>query len=279
MNVHAVEVERGAGRPLMSGFHGLFSVGGFCGSSLMTFLLSIAISPLVGTLICAALMAVAMLLTRTRLLATTTTASEGPSLALPRGPVLLLAVLAAVTFLVEGALLDWSALLLTDTGLTQAAHAGMGFALFSVAMTAGRFCGDAVTARFGDHAVMFWGGVLALAGFAALLLTSHVEVAMAGFVLIGLGMSNAVPVLFRKAGSQRTMPAAIAVSAITTAGYGGFLLGPAAVGFVSRHAGLPAAFWILCGLIGLVPLCARRVAREPGAGHPHQPVHQAPGDA
>jgi len=279
MNVHAVEVERGAGRPLMSGFHGLFSVGGFCGSSLMTFLLSLAISPLVGTLICAALMSLAMLLTRTRLLATTT-ASGGPSLALPRGPVLLLAALAAATFLVEGALLDWSALLLTDTGLTQAAHAGMGFALFSVAMTAGRFCGDAVTARFGDHAVMFWGGILALGGFAALLLTSRIEVAMAGFVLIGLGLSNAVPVLFRKVGSQRTMPAAMAVSAITTAGYGGFLLGPAAVGFVSKHAGLPAAFWVLAGLIAFVPLCARRVARDAG-GTPLHPsaVPAPPGDA
>lgn len=269
MNVHAVEVERDAGRPLMSGFHGLFSVGGFCGSSLMTFLLSLAISPLAGTLICAALMAVAMLLTRTRLLATTTS-SDGPSLAIPHGPVLLLAALAAVTFLVEGALLDWSALLLTDTGLTAAAHAGVGFALFSVAMTAGRFCGDAVTARFGDRAVMFRGGMLALAGFAALLLTRRVEVALAGFVLIGLGMSNAVPVLFRRAGSQRAMPAALAVSAITTVGYGGFLLGPAAVGFVSKQSGLPAAFWVLAGLMCLVPLCARRVTRDPDLAQPHR---------
>ena len=84
-------------------------------------------------------MAVAMAFTRTRLLGA---AAQAPvpaaaGLVLPRGPVLLLSVLAAVTFLVEGALLDWSALLLIDTGLTSAAQAGLGYALFSVAMTIG----------------------------------------------------------------------------------------------------------------------------------------------
>jgi len=257
-NVHAVEVERDAGQPLMSGFHALFSVGGFAGSALMTFLIWLSISPLLGTLLCSALMAVAMLLARTRLLGVGAQAPTGQGLVLPRGPVLLLSLLAAVTFLVEGALLDWSALLLIDTGLTSAAQAGLGYALFSVAMTIGRFGGDAVTARFGDRAVMFWGGVLALGGFVVLLLARRIEPAMLGFVLIGLGASNVVPVLFRKAGSQRDMPAAPAVSAITTTGYAGYLMGPAAVGFVSKLAGLPVSFWMLAGLMCLVPLCARR---------------------
>ena len=87
---------------------------------------------------------------------------------------------------------------------------------------------------------------------------------MTGFVLIGLGASNVVPVLFRKAGSQRDMPAALAVSAITTTGYAGYLMGPAAVGFVSKLAGLPMSFWMLAGLMCLVPLCARQATRDAG---------------
>lgn len=257
MNVQAVEVEREAGRPLMSGFHALFSVGGFSGSALMTFLLSLSISPLASALISSALMAVGLGLASPRLLATAQ-APSGDLLALPRGPVLLLAALAAVTFLVEGALLDWSALLLTDSGLTSAAQAGLGYALFSVAMTVGRFGGDACTARFGDRAVMGWGGLIAIAGFAILLLASRLGLALTGFVLVGLGASNVVPVLFRRAGAQREMPAAVAVAAITTAGYAGYLTGPAAVGFVSKWAGLPAAFWFLAGLLCLVPMLARR---------------------
>lgn len=265
MNVHAVEVERAAGRPLMSGFHGLFSVGGFSGATLMTFMLSGSISPLSSALICAALMAAALLAASPRLLATggRAQAPTGALMALPRGPVVLLSVLAAVTFLVEGALLDWSALLLTRSGLSPAERAGIGYAFFSVAMTVGRFSGDAITARLGDRAVVFWGGLLVLIGFALLCLAQRIELALTGFVLIGLGASNVVPVLFRQAGAQQVMPAAMAVSAVTTMGYAGYLVGPAAVGFVSTLAGLPQAFWMLAGLMCLVPIFARRAT----AGH------------
>lgn len=266
MNVHAVEVERDAGRPMMSGFHALFSVGGFAGAGLVTLMLSQAVSPLAATLICASLMAAAMIVTAPRLLvraAAAPAASTEGLLALPRGPVVLLSALAAVTFLVEGALLDWSALLLMDTGLTSAERAGLGYALFAVAMTVGRFGGDAVTTRFGDRVVVFWGGLTVLLGFALLLLVRQVGVALAGFVLIGLGASNVVPVLFRQAGSQQAMPAALAISAVTTVGYAGYLLGPAVLGFVSRQAGLPAAFWMLAGLMVLVPLLARSATTTP----------------
>jgi fucose permease len=223
--------------------------------------LSLSLTPLAGTLICSALMLAAMLVTAPRLLVMAH-APGGELFALPRGPVLLIAALAAVTFLVEGALLDWSALLLTGTGLVGTAQAGIGYAVFSVAMTVGRFGGDAITARFGDRAVMFWGAVVAIAGFAVLLLAPQVSVAMTGFLLIGFGASNVVPVLFRRAGSQRAMPAALAISAITTTGYAGHLMGPAAVGLVSKSAGLPAAFWGLAGLMCLVPVFARTVAGE-----------------
>jgi MFS family permease len=251
---------------MMSGFHALFSVGGFAGSAFVTLMLSLSISPLVATLICAASMAAALLVTAPRLIvgAAAGPASTGGFLALPRGPVVLLSALAAVTFLVEGALLDWSALLLTDTGLTSAERAGIGYALFAVAMTFGRFGGDAVTARFGDRAVVFWGGLVVLVGFAFVLLVRRFEVALAGFVLIGLGASNVVPVLFRQAGSQRAMPAALAVSAVTTMGYAGYLLGPAVLGFVSKQAGLSAAFWMLTGLMCLVPLFARPATARHG---------------
>ena len=258
MNVHAVEVERAADRPLMSGFHALFSVGGFAGSMLMTFLLSMRIGALASTLLCSAAMLAAMLVARPRLLSAMQRA-EGPLFVMPRGIVLLLAALTAVTFLAEGALLDWSALLITDKGLVSAAQGGLGYMLFSIAMTAGRFGGDAVTARVGDRSTMFWGGLLAIAGFAVLLMAPIAVVAMAGFLLIGLGASNIVPVLFRRAGSQRAMPSALAVAAITTTGYAGNLAGPAGMGFVAKSVGLPSAFWLLVALLLLVPCCARVV--------------------
>ncbi len=260
MNVHAVAVERSAPRPLMSGFHAMYSVGGFAGSAFMTLLLSLHLPPLPGAVLCAALMLAAMAAAWPRLLKATPGAGRGPLFAVPRGLMLVLAGLAAVMFLAEGALLDWSALLVTDSGLVAAAQGGLGYMLFSVAMTAGRLGGDAIVARIGDHATLRWGGLAAIAGFALLLLAPIAPVAMAGFLLIGLGASNLVPVLFRRAGTQDVMPPTLAVAAITTTGYAGVLAGPALIGFVAQAIGLHGAFWLLGLLICLVPAYAGLVA-------------------
>jgi predicted MFS family arabinose efflux permease len=81
-------------------------------------------------------------------------------------------------------------------------------------------------------------------------------------VLIGLGASNIVPVLFRRAGNQTAMPAGLAVAIISTAGYAGILLGPAVIGFVAKQIGLTNAFWMLPALVCLVPLTSRLVMRR-----------------
>jgi MFS family permease len=179
---------------------------------------------------------------------------------LPRGIVLVLASLTAVTFLAEGALLDWSALLITDARLVGVEQGGLGYMLFAIAMTVGRLAGDTLTARVGDRSTLLWGGCIAVAGFALLLTSPIAAVALAGFILIGLGAANIVPVLFRHAGSQTVMPAGLAVAAITTSGYAGVLMGPASIGFVAKAVGLNVAFWMLAALLGLVPLLSGVVA-------------------
>ena len=261
MNVHAVEVERDAGRPLMSGFHALYSVGGFAGATFITTLLSMGISTLMSVLVAAVLMSLAIFMTWPRLLRTKP-AEDTPHFAVPRGVVALIAALAAIMFLAEGALLDWGALLITGNGLMDMEHGGTGYMMFAIAMTVGRFSGDALIARIGDRAAMLWGGVVAIAGFCVLLLAPVAAVALAGFVLIGLGASNIVPVLFRRAGNQTAMPAGLAVAIISTAGYAGILLGPAVIGFVAKQIGLTHAFWMLPALVLLVPLSSRLVTRR-----------------
>jgi MFS family permease len=262
MNIHAVEVERAAERPLMSGFHALFSVGGFAGATAMTFLLSSNVGPFASTLLAALPMAIAMVVAAPRLLRASHS-QESPLFVAPHGIVLVLAALAAVMFLVEGAILDWSALLVTEKGLVRVAQGGLGYSIFAIAMTAGRLGGDFVTARVGDRAILFWGGLATMAGFALLLAAPIPAIAMGGFLLIGLGASNIVPVLFRGAGAQSAMPAGHAVAAITTAGYSGILVGPAGIGFVARTFGLPVAFWLLAALVGAVVLSARSVTAQP----------------
>jgi predicted MFS family arabinose efflux permease len=260
VNIHAVEVEKDAGRPLMSGFHAQYSLGGFAGAMFITLLLSAGLGPFACVAIASVLMLGMVLVAGPRLLRTK--AAEGePHFALPRGVVLIVAILAAICFLAEGAVLDWSALLITGKGLVSVEQGGIGFVLFSVAMTLGRFSGDALTARIGDRPTLVWGGSIAIAGFVVLLVAPLASVAMAGFVLIGLGAANIVPVLFRRAGSQTVMPPGLAIAAMTTMGYAGILLGPAAVGFLAKRVGLSTAFWIIPALLLVVPLCAAVVTR------------------
>lgn len=265
MNVHAVEVEKHSTKPLMSGFHGLFSVGGFVGALLLTAALSAQVSPATGTIAAAALMIGAILFAAPRLI-DTPQAEEAPLLVVPRGIVALLALLAAITFLTEGAMLDWGALLLTGNGLLPTAQAGIGYSVFAVAMTIGRLTGDAVVARLGDRRTMFWGGLLAIAGYVVLLTAPFASIALLGFLLIGLGASNTVPVLFRQAGTQTVMPAGLAIAAVTTVGYAGVLAGPAGVGFAAQAIGLPGAFWMLTIMLALVPICAAAATRRDQAG-------------
>lgn len=256
MNVHAVEVEKRATRPLMSGFHGLFSVGGFIGATMLTIVLSIGVSPAAGAVAASALMIAALALAAPRLIATPQV-EDTPLFVVPRGIVVLLAALAAITFLTEGAMLDWGALLLSSKGLLPVAQAGLGYSVFAVAMTAGRLSGDAVVARLGDRRTMLWGGLLAVIGYAVMLVAPAATIALFGVLLIGLGASNTVPVLFRQAGAQTAMPASLAIASVTTIGYAGILAGPAGIGFVAQRIGLNAAFWLLAALLCLVPLCAR----------------------
>jgi len=259
MNIHAVEVEQAGERPMMSGFHALFSIGGFAGSGGMTLLLSTGAAPLTGALCAGALTIASLGLAWPRLLV----ARGGKPIPFvaPRGVVLLLAGLAAATFLVEGALLDWSALLIVGERLVSVAQGGIGYMVFSIAMTIGRLTGDRIVAAFGNARVLAGGGLLAVAGFALLLLAPTTSVAMLGFLLIGFGASNIVPVLFSLTGRQTVMPAALAVAALTTTGYAGILAGPAVIGFVSEGIGLKAAFWLLAALMALVPIFARRAAK------------------
>ena len=259
MNIHAVEVEHAAPRPLMSGFHAQYSLGGFAGAMFITLLLSVGSSPLVSVLVATAIMLAMTSVAAPRLLRTRAADGE-PHFAWPRGVVLVIALLAAICFLAEGSILDWGALLITGNGLVDVERGGLGFVVFSIAMTLGRFTGDALTARIGDRPALIWGGAVAIAGFAVLLLAPEapfsLAVAMVGFVLIGFGAANIVPVLFRRAGSQKVMPAGLAIAAVTTMGYAGILLGPAVIGFVADRAGLAAAFWMIPVLLLSVPLCA-----------------------
>jgi predicted MFS family arabinose efflux permease len=248
MNIQAIIVERASLRPMMSGFHGLFSLGGIVGAAGVTALLGAGASPLGATLVVIGGTVVALGVAAPHVLVQGGR-REGPSFAWPRGIVLFIGVLCFIGFLSEGAVLDWSAVFLTSVRGMAPAYAGLGYAAFALTMTVGRLVGDRIVRRVGGSNVIKYGGMCVAAGFTLTTLPLGWPVALVGYALVGVGSCNIVPVLFTAAGRQTVMAEAVAVPAIMTLGYAGILAGPAAIGLVAQAAGLSAAFLILAVLL------------------------------
>lgn len=256
VNMQAVIVERASGRPMMSGFHGLFSVGGIAGAAGVSALLSLGASPLLASLCVVALIA-ALLFYAAPSLLPHAGKPDGPAFAIPHGVVLFIGILCFVVFLTEGAMLDWSAVFLTSVRGVDPSHAGLGYAAFATTMTIGRLLGDKIVQRLGPTRIILFGGLCAGGGLALATLVPSWIAGLAGYALVGAGCSNIVPVLFTAVGRQKTMPEHVAVPAISTLGYAGILAGPAAIGFVAHVTSLPFALLAVAGLMIAVAASAR----------------------
>ena len=256
MNIQAVIVERDSERPLMSGFHGFYSLGGLLGAATTSTIMDLGVSPF-ATVSAIALAGVLLLMGIRRHVLPYGNPAEGPPFALPRGEVLFLGMLCMTVFLVEGSMMDWSAVMLTENHGMPVAQAGYGFAAFSLTMTFGRLTGDRIVARVGRRSVVTVGGLLAMGGILLATLVPLWQAALLGYAMVGLGCSNIVPVLFTAVGRQTSMPQSVAVPAMSTLGYAGVLAGPAAIGFIAHHSSLPMAFLLVAALMLFVAISGR----------------------
>jgi len=256
VNIHGCEVQDAAGTTLMSNFHGMYSVGGLIGSAAMTSALALKTPPMMAAGVSSAIITFCLLIAGPRLLRTKSH-GDTPFLVRPRGIVLLIGLLAFAMFLVEGAMLDWSAVFLTENRGLPARQAGIGYVLFSLAMTIGRLSGDKITRVLGGQRILVYGSILTSLGIAFLILAPWPAAGLFAFVLVGFGAANLVPVLFTAAGSQKQMPADLAIAAVSVLGYLGVLMGPAAIGFIGKSIGLTGAFALLAVLSLSVAVLSR----------------------
>lgn len=257
LNIQSVFVEQAAGKPLMSGFHGLYSVGGAVGAGGMVVLLGL-MPPLYAVgVACAAL--VALLAAYGRHFIPYGSGGGGPLFVVPRGIVLLIGVLCFIMYLGEGTILDWSALFMTVERGVEPSRAGLAYGCFSVTMVLGRLFGDRIVQRFGDARILFWGSLCAAAGFGVVIAAPWAWASFLGFAVVGIGVSNIVPVLFSATARQTFMPLSLAISAVTTIGYSGVLTGPALMGFVAHASSLFVVFGIVLAMLCFVAAVSRAV--------------------
>jgi fucose permease len=248
----------------MSSFHGLFSIGGLAGAAAAALAMSVDVGPASHLL---ATVAGLLLLTfgAIAFLFPTPPSMARTGLRLARGPLITLGVLALCSLMAEGAIGDWAAVYLRDDLAAGAGFAAFGFAAFSLAMAAGRFLGDRMVRHYGGPAVLASGTGTAALALATALLLGNPTIALIGFAAVGLGLANAVPILFSAAGKIAGVLPELAIAAVSTAGYCGFLVGPPVIGLIADHFTLGAGLVLVAIALAVIAISGVSRASEGGA--------------
>ncbi len=262
VNIQGTIVEQAAAVPLMSGFHCAFSVGGLSGAAAGSLALSLGMTPLWMVILAATLMLVLIISAVQQLFpfANHETAVDAPFRLNLR--LLIMGAMCLVCFLAEGAVLDWSGIWLTTRQGISLDHAGWGYAAFGLAMAVMRFCGDRMVRLFGRRRLLVLSGLVAISGYLLAVLVSGWQFSLLGFVLVGLGAANVVPLVTSIAGKETIVPPNISVAFVSTVGYLGILMGPALLGFITQLAGLSFAFMCIAVLLWLVVVGAVKVTQN-----------------
>lgn len=253
MNAHGLKVEQVLKLKMFSSLHALFSSGGLLGAALTGALLSVEIAPLHHVISVSCLMIVISLFSFPYLLpaATDQEAKEntnyrkGLNLSLPPKSIVLLAALAYIIMMTEVAMADWSAIFIADLEGASPALAAYGFAAFSLSMAFCRFSGDWILAKFNESAVLNTGILLSGLGMGFSVISDTPTGAIISFALIGLGLANVIPVLFKRASKIKAISPGTGIATVTTLGYAGFLCGPPLIGFMSDYTSLRITFALL----------------------------------
>ena len=273
MNVEGAEVERGLRRTIMPRFHAGFSGGTVVGALLGVLLIELGVPALVHLVGIVLVAIVLVWRTSPSFLPVVERHEESVGSAArawlePR--TLMIGVMVLALAMTEGTANDWLAVALVDGHDVSHAVGVAGFAVFVLAMTAGRFAGTGLIDRFGRVAVLW--GTMALAGAGVLLivLTEQPVLVVAGIVLWGIGASLGFPVGM-SAAADDPVRAAARVSVVSTIGYAAFLAGPPLLGFVGDAVGTLQALLVVAVLLMPAALVVP-AAREQRGARSDQPV-------
>jgi MFS family permease len=266
MNTQGSAVESLGGRKVMSGFHGMWSAGGMSGALIASWLHRQGVEPVQQVLwlnlTFMLIMVVSAWATQPLMpLMPTQHAgknSGGSSSIWPQGLLLTMGLLACVAMVAEGAMYDWSALYVQrEVGLSPS-RAALAFGVFSAAMAIGRFAGDHVRERVESVNLMRASGVLGAFGMALALLLGGQVATLIGFALVGLALSNVVPVVFTAAAQLDPQRPTHGIATVSIVGYFGFVAGPVLIGFIAEQSSLHAAMGSVVGFCAAFGLGARR---------------------
>jgi predicted MFS family arabinose efflux permease len=260
VNTQGVGVEAIYGKSILATFHGIWSLAGFVGAALGTAMIGWGIAPLQHFTGMAIFIWLGVALMRPYLVpADAPSPADQPLFVLPDKSLMLLGVLAFCSLLSEGTMFDWSGVYFKKIVLAEKAQVGLGFSAFMAMMATGRFIADWFTDRFGRSRTLQLSGILTTVGLSIAVAFPTLLMASIGFMMVGLGVSSVVPLVYSAAGRSRTMPAGVALAAVSTVGFAGFLLGPPLIGLVAGATSLRVSFAIIA-IMGLAVAALARPA-------------------
>lgn len=232
MNAQAVMVEQQHGKPIMTSFHALFSIGMVAGAGCGALFIKLNttlfthFSAVIGLSLLGAAWARYHLIhdkPKDKIV-------EGPAFRLPNAAMVSIGVIAFCCMLGEGAMADWSTNYMENIAHADKALAPIGLSAFALAMTIGRLFGDSARIRFGDRNLMIGCGLISTMGLLLTLIFIHPFAVIAGLFVTGIGLSSIVPIAYSIAGNTKDLPPGVGLAMVTTVGYSGFLFGPPLIG-------------------------------------------------
>ncbi|ADY52051.1 major facilitator superfamily MFS_1 [Pseudopedobacter saltans DSM 12145] len=251
INTQAVIAERFFEKPIMGTFHGLWSLAGFCGAGLGTLMVALHISPFYHFLIVLAIMVLVLILVGKYLKNDAVKKKEGSkTFVWPDKQLLTLGAIAFCSMICEGTMFDWSVVYFKKIIQPDIALVGLGYTGFMASMAIGRFISDYFAGKYGVLKIIQGSGILIAAGLLLAVIFPTFISALLGFLLVGFGVSSVVPMVYSAAGKSKVMSPGLALTAVSTIGFFGFLLGPPVIGFLAQLTSLRGSF-LFVALMGI----------------------------
>lgn len=259
VNINGIFIERKVHKRLMSGLQAMWSLGNFAGAAFFASLLHLGFYWKIVMIAGAVFIGLCVCFFAPHLHGERQASGKGASLVLPKGKIVLIGLVCTIAFLVEGSINDWSGVFMTTEKGIDISQSGLGLTLFTASAFLARLTGDSLTMHIGPRRLLAFSLPIAFVGFLGILLISGGPLLFASYVLIGIGCANTVPVFYSLLGTQKEMPIADAVAAVSTIGYVGILLAPAVLGFIGRAFSLYASFALVTGLLIVMYFMAMRL--------------------
>ena len=261
LNTQAVEAEKLFVKPIMTSFHGVWSIAGFSGALIGLLMINLQVSPYLHFWIITLLLWVNVFFNYKFLVpGKGTGTSSGSRLFIkPEGALLQLGIIGFCSMAAEGAMFDWSGVYFKDIVNAPSSLVIIGYASFMIMMALGRFLGDGVIARLGRKRTIQVSGVIIFTGMLISVVFPYIIPATIGFMLVGLGVSSIVPTVYSSAGKNRKVSPGMALAMVSSVSYLGFLMGPPLIGYISALSNLRYSYAVI-GCFGLlVTFLASRV--------------------